>query len=71
MELRAVAAAEALTFARVADMAFGVVATDEQAGETVDDCFDPEWAIGMYDDGRLVAGASAVALDLTLPAGPG
>jgi predicted acetyltransferase len=71
LELRTVPACEALTFARVAEMAFGEVATDEDAEEIADVCFDPAWAIGVYDAGRLVATTSAVALDLTLPAGPG
>ncbi|MGH9104232.1 MAG: GNAT family N-acetyltransferase [Acidimicrobiales bacterium] len=71
IELRRVPEQEALAFARVAELAFGEVATDEVARETVDECYDPGWAIGVYDGGELVATTSAVGLELTLPAGPG
>ena len=71
LELREVPASEALNFARVAEMAFGNVATDEEAEATAAEIFDPEWAFGVYDAGQLVATSGAIPLELTLPAGPG
>lgn len=71
LELRSVAANEALEFGRVAALAFGNVATDEEAEETATHIYDPDWAIGVYDRGRLVATTSAVTMELTLPAGSG
>jgi predicted acetyltransferase len=71
LELREVPASEALTFARVMELAFGNVATDEEAEATAGETYDPEWAIGVYDSGRLVATAGALSMELTVPAGPG
>jgi predicted acetyltransferase len=71
LELRSVPEAEAMELARVVGLAFGNVVTDVEAEETIRECFDPDWAIGAYDAGRLVATASAVSLELTLPAGAG
>jgi predicted acetyltransferase len=71
LELRAVPATEALDFARVAELVFGNVANDEEAEATAAELFDPEWAIGVYDTGQLVATAAALPIELTLPAGPG
>ncbi len=71
LELREVPAGEALNFARVVELAFGNVVTDEEAEATAAEVFDPEWAIGVYDAGQLVATASATPLELTLPAEPG
>jgi predicted acetyltransferase len=71
LELRKVPPSEALNFARVAELAFGNIATDEEAEATAAEIFDPEWAIGVYDAGQLVATTSAIPLELTLPAAPG
>ncbi len=71
LELRQVPASDALTLGRVAALGFGSVATDQEAEETAAELFDPDWAIGVYDDGELVATASASILELTLPAGTG
>ena len=54
LELREVPVSEASTFARVMELAFGNVATDEEAEATAGETYDPEWAIGVYDSGRLV-----------------
>lgn len=71
LDLRALPASEALAFSRTLELAFGNVATDEDAQAIADGIFDPEWTIGVYDDAQLVATATAVNLELTLPAGPG
>jgi predicted acetyltransferase len=71
LELREVPASEAVVFGRVADLAFGNVATDEEAKATAAELFDPDWAIGVYDAGRMVATAGATSMELTLPAGSG
>ncbi len=71
LELREVPASEAVVFGRVAELAFGNVATDEEAEATATELFDPDWAIGIYDAGRMVATAGATSMELTLPAGPG
>jgi predicted acetyltransferase len=71
LELRQVPASEALAFARTTEMGFGNVATDEDAEASATEIFDPEWAIGVYDAGQIVATAGAVPMELTLPAGPG
>jgi predicted acetyltransferase len=71
LELREVPASEAMTFARVAELGFGSVATDEEARATATEIYDPEWSIGVYDAGQLVATASATTVELTLPAGSG
>jgi predicted acetyltransferase len=69
LEVRTVRASESLTFSRVAELAFGSVATDEEVEETAAHVFDPEWAIGVYDGSQLVATASTTSMELTLPAG--
>ena len=71
LEVREVPASEALNFVRVAEVVFGNVATDEEAEATATEIFDPEWAIGVYDAGQLVATAGALPMELTLPAGAG
>jgi predicted acetyltransferase len=71
LEVRQVPTSDALTFGRVVELGFGSVATDQEAEETATALFDPEWAIGVYDDGQLVATASANIMELTLPAGTG
>jgi predicted acetyltransferase len=71
LEVREVPASEALDFARVAELAFGNVASDEELEATAAELYDPAWAIGVYDAGQLVATAAALPMELTLPAGPG
>jgi predicted acetyltransferase len=71
LEVREVPASEALDFARVAELAFGNVASDEELEATAAELYDPEWAIGVYEAGQLVATAAALPMELTLPAGPG
>ena len=71
LELRSVPATDSLSFGHVIDQAFGNPATDEEAETTASECYDPDWAIGVYDAGRLVATTSADIFELTLPAGPG
>jgi predicted acetyltransferase len=72
LELREVPAAEAREFARALELAFGSAAIDdEQLDTTARLTYDPGWAIGFYDGGRLVSTASALNLEVTVPAGPG
>ena len=71
LEVREVPASEALDFARVAELAFGNVASDEELEATAAELYNPEWAIGVYEAGQLVATAAALPIELTLPAGPG
>ncbi len=71
LELREVPASEAMVFGRVVELAFGNVATDEEAEAAASETFDPDWAIGVYDAGQMVATAGATTMELTLPAGFG
>ncbi len=71
LELRDVPVSDAREFVRVLGLAFGNVGTDEEVGAGVGKLYDPDWAIGFYDAGRLVSTAGALNLELTLPAGPG
>jgi predicted acetyltransferase len=71
MELRTVPASDAVAFSRALELCFGNVIGDEEAEANAACYFDPDWAIGFYDSGRLVATTSANNLELTLPAGPG
>jgi predicted acetyltransferase len=71
LELRDVPVSEAREFVRVLGLAFGHDTTDEEIEAAVSEFYDPDWAIGFYDAGRLVATAGALRLELTLPAGPG
>ena len=59
---------EAPDFARVAELCFGGVATEEDISAVVAEDFDEDWSIGVYDSGELVATAGAVPFELTLPA---
>jgi len=71
LELRTVPPEEALGFVRTAETAFGELLPDEDLAQVVDELYEPGWAIGAYDGPHLVATASALPMELTLPAGSG
>ncbi len=70
IEVRAVDPAEAEAFTRCTWTAFGAVPNEERLGRD-QERFDPAFALAAVDGGRIVATASAKALELTLPAGVG
>ncbi len=57
-------------FVRAGEAAFGLVADDDDIA-FYSNLFDPDYAIAVYDEGRIVATASANPFELTLPAGAG
>ena len=69
-ELRAVDQAEAEAFHRLTWQAFGAIPDDDELARSVER-FEPEFAIAVYDQGRIVATAGAYPLEMTLPAGRG
>jgi len=68
LELRAVDRAEAEAFNRLTWQAFGCVPDDDSLARAVER-FQPDFALAVYDQGRIVATASAYPLEMTLPAG--
>jgi len=61
---------DAEAFIRAVETAFGQVLDEEDVAEH-QAFFEPDFAIGVRDRGRIVATASALPLELTLPAGAG
>jgi len=57
-------------FVRAGEAAFGLVADDDETA-FYSNLFDPDYAIAVYDRGRIVATASANSFELTLPAATG
>lgn len=70
LELRAVDRNEAEAFNRLTWQAFGAIPDDDSLARAVER-FEPDFAIAVYDQGRIVATASAYPLEMTLPAGAG
>ncbi len=70
LELRPVGADQADAFVGLLDLAFGATADEEDLARHRNN-FEPEFALGIFDHGRIVATASAEPLEMTLPAGPG
>jgi predicted acetyltransferase len=70
LDLRSVGQSEAEAFTRSVYVAFGNVPHEINLARGIDR-FRPDFALGVYDQGRIVAGASAFPLEMTLPAGPG
>jgi predicted acetyltransferase len=64
---RRVPVEDADAFVRACEAAFGLVADDDDVA-FYSNLFDPDYALAVYDGGRLVATASANPFDLTLPA---
>jgi predicted acetyltransferase len=58
---------DADAFVRACEAAFGLVADDDDIA-FYSNLFDPDYAIAVYDRGRIVATASANPFELTLPA---
>jgi predicted acetyltransferase len=56
-------------FIRAGESVFGLIPDDADVAFYIS-LFDPDFALAVYDGGRIVATASANAFDLTLPAGP-
>jgi predicted acetyltransferase len=69
-ELRPVDRSDADAFYRATWQAFGGV-PDEEALALGAEQFEPDFALAVYDHGRIVATAGAYPLEITLPAGPG
>jgi predicted acetyltransferase len=67
-ELRRVDLADAEAFCRHIWQVFGGAPNAEQL-ERLAARFEPDFALGVYERGRIVASASAYPLELTLPAG--
>jgi predicted acetyltransferase len=55
------------TFVRAGESVFGLI-PDEDDVEFYSNLFDPDYALAVYDGGRIVATASANSFELTLPA---
>jgi predicted acetyltransferase len=70
LDLRSVDRSEAESFVRLVYQAFGSVPDDDELARATER-FEPDFAIGVFDQGRVVATAGAYPLELTLPAGPG
>jgi predicted acetyltransferase len=68
LELRSVPAEEATTFTRAVEAGFGHAGNEEAIADYVA-LFQPDWAIAVYDAGRIVATTSADPFELTLPGG--
>lgn len=66
LELRPVPAEEATTFIRAVQAGFGHAGDEETVAEYVA-LFLAEWALAVYDVGRIVATAGAQPFELTLP----
>ncbi|HSS09109.1 MAG TPA: GNAT family N-acetyltransferase [Acidimicrobiales bacterium] len=56
-------------FVRAGDSVFGLIPDDADVA-FYSSLFDPDYALAIYDGGRIVATASANSFELTLPAGP-
>jgi predicted acetyltransferase len=61
---------EAEAFIRHVFLVFGSVPDEDELARAVGR-FEPDFAIGVFDRGRIVASAGAYPLEMTLPAGPG
>jgi predicted acetyltransferase len=61
---------EAESFVRLVFQAFGAVPDDDQLARALAR-FEPDFALGIFDHGRIVASASAYPLEMTLPAAVG
>ncbi|HEX3541265.1 MAG TPA: GNAT family N-acetyltransferase [Acidimicrobiales bacterium] len=70
LELRAVGRSEAEAFFRHVALAFGAV-PDQEELEGAAARFEPDFALGVFDQGRIVASAGAYPLEMTVPAGAG
>ena len=70
LELRPVDREHAEAFVRAISVAFGATAAEDDIAWWVE-TFEPDFSIGIFDQGRIVAGASADPLEMTLPAGSG
>jgi predicted acetyltransferase len=70
LDLRSVDRSEAESFVRLVYQAFGSVPDADSLARACER-FEPDFAIGVYEQGRIVATASAYPLEMTLPAGPG
>jgi predicted acetyltransferase len=70
LELRSVDRSDAEAFVRCAFLTFGVVPVEDSLSRAVER-FEPDFALGVFDHGRIVATASAKPMELTLPAGAG
>jgi predicted acetyltransferase len=66
LELRSVPAEEAATFIRAVQTGFGHTGNEEAVAEYVK-LFRAEWALAVYDAGRIVATTGAQPFELTLP----
>lgn len=70
LDLRPVDRDHAEAFVRAISVAFGASAAEDDVAWWVE-TFEPEFTIGIFDQGRIVAGASADPMEMTVPAGPG
>lgn len=68
LELRPVDRSEAEAFVRTTYLSFGGVPPDERLARGVAR-FEPDFALAVFDRGRIVATASAYPFEITLPAG--
>lgn len=70
LELRPVGRDEADAFVGLVELAFGATADEDDLARHRSH-FEPEFALGVFDQSRIVATASAELLEMTLPAAPG